>query len=439
MASIGIFLMILAFVCTIYLILSYLKSEKKFFVALFMLKPFIDQTVHFKIISFGGTDITFLSLWGVLVFIVVATIYFLKILNLKKRIYAQGLIWLMLLIHIMSALIASNKGKVGFINAFEMLIRISGPYLFYFVFILYYTDKQFIYSLFKAIWLGNLYAMLFSIAVHVLGIGYADISQGVIRFSGFYGDSATLSLTAFSAIAFAILYKEVNGSRLSKKMQYQFYLTLLAFAYIFWLTLTKATILITIALFFLWYGYYKKRKVIIFPIIILGIFFFFRESQSVRARFFTEINFMQTVGKEKIDINSMRGMGSGRVGRWVDTLKIYENDYSFFEKLFGTYLFYKSHSQYLGFLMQIGLIGLIVFIAVVLLLLRGMLVVFKKSRDPIIFMGIILFICILLYGIGYQSFTYTGFLWLTFILISPINIMKTRKLFNSNRNSISKK
>lgn len=432
MKSIELLLFIASLGFSGFLFLSLLKGEKKFFLALFMFKPFIDQTVRFEILNVGGSAVTLLSIWGVITFVVVVVIYFSRVVNAKKRVYAQGLIWSLLFIHLLSSSLSLSKGQISFMNLFEMFLKISTPYFIYFIFILNASDSEFMRSLFRAIWLGNLYAVLFTILLHRVDIGFMDLSQNVVRFTGFFADSATLSLAAFSALVFAILYKEWSGLATGIFERNLYYLTWIGFAYIFWITLTKATILITIALFLLWYGYYKRKKILVFPMMLFGILFFFKESQSAQYRFSNEIRFVQTIGKERLDLDRIRGVGSGRVGRWVDTIKIYNDEYTFTEKLIGTYLFHKSHNQFIGFLMQIGLIGLLVFLWVTLWLFRGMLVVYSKSRSPVIFMGIIMLTSMLLYGIGYQSFTYTGTLWMAFMLISPINIAhRSRRGANS--------
>lgn len=423
MRAIELLLFIASLGFTAHLIFSLFRSEKKFLLVLFLYKPFIDQTVRFSLLRIGRTEINLLSLWGVLVFGVTCYIYFGRILSQRRRIYAQGLIRTLLAIHLLSATLSAIKGNITPVTMLEMFIRISTPYLFYFIFGLYFSDREYIQSLFKAIWLGNLSAILFTAALHRIGVGFSDISQNIVRYTGFFADSATLSLAAFSALVFAILFRENKGNPVSQRERILYYLTWGGFAYIFWISLTKATILITIALVLMWYGYFKKRTMIIFPMVLMGVVFFFKESRSAQARFTNEFALVQTIGKERIDLNQFRGVGSGRVGRWVDTIEIYKQDYSDVEKLIGTYLFHKSHNQFIGFLMLIGMIGLMVFLWSTGWLLRGMLIIYRKTRNPIVFMGIIMVTCMLLYGIGYQSFTYSGTLWMSFMLVSPINVV----------------
>jgi O-antigen ligase len=103
------------------------------------------------------------------------------------------------------------------------------------------------------------------------------------------------------------------------------------------------------------------------------------------------------------------------------------NEYSDLEQLFGTNLFFKVHNQYLATLLQVGLFGLIVFLFVLWKLYRALLHHHFFNRDPFNFMGVIFLTSLVLYGLGYISFSYTTMMWITMILISNVN-MKPRRL-----------
>jgi hypothetical protein len=391
---------------------------KLFFIVLLAAKPFVDMTVRFQIIKAGGSGINLLAVWGVLAFGVILLLFITK--SRKQKIAGKKTIMAFLALNVMVAILAVVDNRRPPVNAFELLIRIITPYLFYFVFSNYWHDPVFKKKLIKFIWLSHFLATTFSVMVYLTGMGFADISQNVNRFSGLYGDSATLSLIAFTSIIFALLYRELFPKEIRGNLKFIFYATLFAYAMIVWLTLTKATILISLALLVLWWGIYKQKKMLIIPLILLGLVAIFRESR-VQSRFNAEISFFSSMAEKEVSLRDSKGLGSGRMGRWINTMDIYNDQYNFFEKIFGTYLTFKSHNQYIGFLVQVGALGLFLFLMIMFILIKKMVKKHLLSRNPLNFMGLNMLVSMLLYGLGYMAFHFTGVLWITMILVSTIN------------------
>ena len=125
--------------------------------------------------------------------------------------------------------------------------------------------------------------------------------------------------------------------------------------------------------------------------------------------------------KKEISLKDSKGLGSGRMGRWINTMDVYNDEYNSFEKIFGTYLTFKSHNQYIGFLVQVGALGLLLFLLIMFVLIKKIVKKHLLRRDPLNFMGLIMLVAMLIYALGYMSFTFTGILWITMMLVSNIN------------------
>lgn len=429
MSSIEFLGVITAPLILLVLYISIFRTPRLFFLVLFASKPLIDQTVRIKIIKISGADLNLLAITGVMTFVAVILLNFFKKKS-PERIAARGVIILFIIMQFFVGVYSIINDRKFLINGFEIFIRLSTPYFLYFIFHRFLVDKVFKYKLVKIIWLSNLVASLISIFVYFRGFGYIDISQDVSRFSGFYGDSATLSLAAFTAFSFAILFREMYPNKMTKLNHFFFWLTMASYIFLTWITLTKATLLISGVFVILWFGFYKRKIKLAFLLLLIALPLLF-STEAFQKRFRKEIAIFKSYGEIDLSISDLRGLGSGRFGRWVDGLSIYINEYNESEKLFGTNLFYKVHNQYIATLLQVGLVGLVIFLFIIWILYRALLRSYFFYRTPFNFMGIIFLTSILLYGLGYISFSYTTMMWITMILISNVN-MKTERIMSRN-------
>jgi hypothetical protein len=420
MSLIEFLLLIIAPPVLLALYVSIFRNPRLFFLVLFAAKPFIDQTVRIKILTISKEDLNFLAIIGVMTFAAVILLNLFK-KKAQERIAAKGTIILFIIIQFFAGAFSIMNETRGLINTIEVFIRITTPYFFYFIFHKFLDDEVFKYRLIKTIWLSNLFASLISVFTYFMRLGYIDISQDVIRFSGFYGDSATLSLTAFTAFSFAILFREMYPGKMTKLNRLFFWLTVLSYIFLTWVTLTKATLLISWVFFIMWFGFYKRKKKLVFFLLLITLPLLF-SIEAVQKRFRREIALLESYGEKDFSISDIRGIGSGRFGRWVDGFRIYMNEYDELEQLFGTNLFFKVHNQYIATLLQVGLLGLIVFLFILWKLYRALLRKHFFYRDPFNFMGIIFLTSLVLYGFGYISFSYTTMMWITMILISNVNM-----------------
>ncbi len=417
------------------LYISIFRNVKLFFLILFAAKPFIDLTVRIKIINFSGESLTFLSLTGVMTFVAVVLLNLLK--KSKERIAGKGVVILFILIQFFVSVFSIMGDRRGLINALEVFIRISTPYFFYFIFHRFLDDEIFKYKFIKTIWLSNFFTSLISIFVYFGGRGYIDISQGVNRFAGYHGDAATLSLSVFTAFSFAILFREMYSSKMTIFYIFCFWLTIVSYIFLTWITLTKATLLISVTFIILWFGFYKRKKKLVFFLLLIMLPLLF-STEVVQKRFRKEISIFEDFSEKDLSISDLRGMGSGRFGRWVDGISIYLSEYDELEQLFGTNLFFKIHNQYIATLLQVGLLGLIVFLLTLWKFYRALLRKHFFYRNPFNFMGIVFLTSLVLYGVGYISFSFTTIMWITMILVSNVNMKVLRMMPVKKQENINK-
>jgi hypothetical protein len=436
MSSIEFLGVITAPLILLVLYISIFRNPRLFFLVLFASKPLIDQTVRIKIINILGVDLNFLAITGVMTFVAVILLNLLK-KRKPERIAARGVIILFIIIQFFVAVFSIINERKYLINGIEVFIRLSTPYFLYFIFHQFLADEDFKYKLVKTIWLSNLIASLISVFVYFRGFGYIDISQDVNRFSGFYGDSATLSLAAFTALSFAILFREMYPGKMTKFSISCYLLTIISSIFLIWITLTKATLLIFGVFIILWFGFYKRKIKLAFLLLLIALPLLF-STEVVQKRFRKEIALFESYSEIDLSISDFRGMGSGRFGRWIDGLNTYMNEYNELEQLFGTNLFFKVHNQYIATLLQVGLLGLIIFLIILWKLYRALLRRHFFCRDPFNFMGIVFLTSLVLYGLGYISFSYTTMMWITMILVSNINMNAKRRMPVKNHRNTNK-
>jgi hypothetical protein len=158
----------------------------------------------------------------------------------------------------------------------------------------------------------------------------------------------------------------------------------------------------------MWFGIYKRKLIMIVPLLLMCGYYIYNTSELVQIRLEAEMNFLIA---DEFSMETARHMGTGRVAYWQYVFNQYLENYTLFQKLFGSGIGYGCHNQYLEYLMRIGIIGLFAFLVVI----------FNFYGTPEIFMGIVLLTVNVVYGMTGHPFDYTTLLWYQMILLSTLN------------------
>ncbi len=320
---------------------------------LFAAKPFIDlswDVVYFTIL---GINVNMLRIVAVFLFF----FWGYKLIILYNR-NTQQVAYKYILFLFSSLLLASVFVKTFFIysptylfHSITNLIRIfDGIFLFLIASTIFYNfEKQ--KNVIIVIWLSNFSLLIINVIVFVLGNYTVDISQGVDRFRAIYNDAGTPAIIAFLSTFYSVIFMNISPY-ITKAIKIFYYSTLILSVFVLWITLSRFMILPIVIFYVVWFGYYKRKSWIVFPILIAGSVFLYKYNERLHARFAIEVNFIA----DDISLESAQSLGSGRVNTWFELLDIFNKDYRKIEKIFGR-RGYGAHNEYLRFLMEYGLVG----------------------------------------------------------------------------------
>jgi len=397
--------------------------SRVFIVILFAIKPFIDLTWNIPLFSIGGVVLNPLRITGFCVFIIAGYLYIFQ--NDNKRILNERIIWLFLGLNLFTSIIVIFFYNRPLMNTVDVLLRLFDAYFIYFIghrYIENHRDKLRIISI---IWITTLLTGILSIIQYSMGTYAIDISQGVERFAGLYNDPGTPSYSAIMAIVFGTLYIELckeHRELVPVIAKIAFILTLLIAVFILKITVTKSALLMTIVFLVMWFGLYKRKTYIIIPLLIFGGYYLYSTSEAIQRRVAPEVEFL-TEGE--LSIERARPLGEGRIALWEILLTSYSQDYNFFQKLFGTGRNFGAHNQYIAYLMQVGVVGLTVFLIILFKFYRKLIYIYRKNRQPEVYMTMLLLTLFALVGLAGHPFYYTTLLWYLMILLSLINVDST--------------
>lgn len=81
-----------------------------------------------------------------------------------------------------------------------------------------------------------------------------------------------------------------------------------------------------------------------------------------------------------------------------------------------------AHNQYLAYLLQVGAIGLIVFLAIIIRFIVRLSTIYHRTGNPSIFAALTLLLMYATYAFTGHPFDYTTLLWYLMILLSMVNV-----------------
>lgn len=394
--------------------------SRAFIVVLFAIKPFIDLTWNIPLFSIGGIVLNPLRITGFCVFIIAGSLYFFQ--NDNKRIFNERIIWLFIGLNLFTSIIAIFFYNRPVTYVMEGLLKLFDAYFIYFIGHRYIENDRDKLRIISIIWITTFLVSILSCIVYSTGTFRTDTSQGIERFVGLYNDAGTPSYNVIMSMIFGTLYIELykrHRQLIPVIAKIAFILTLLVTVFILKITLTKSAVLMLVVFLMMWIGLYKRKSYVIIPLIIIGGYYVYITSEKLQIRMNAETEFLK---EGTLSMELARPMGSGRVAHWERLLIYYSQDCDLFQKFFGNARSFGAHNQYIAYLMQAGLVGLMVFLTILFRFYRQLIYLYRKYTQPEIYMSIVLLTIFTVYGLTGHPFYYTTLLWYLMILLSLINV-----------------
>jgi hypothetical protein len=398
------------------LVVSALRISN-FIYILLALKPFIDLTWNSKFLSLGPISLGALHLIGFYVFVVAGLFYIFN--RGKIRIRNEGVIWLFMILNIFSSIAAILGSHYPIMDVMDSLLRVFDAYFMYFIFHRFFKDDDSLLKISATVWFSTLLVGLLSIVVYSTGRYNVDFSQQVVRFAGLYNDPGSPSYIAIMSLVFGTLYFEKYRGKRRSLIVLAYALTYVVAGVMLKLTITKSAMVMLVIFLVMWLGFYKKKLVFVVPAIIILGYLFYASSQSVQMRMKNEVDFIR---EGTFSADSAKSLGTGRVAYWERVLSYYSTRFNVFQKIFGSARDFGAHNQYIAYLMRVGIFGLAVFLFMLWRFYVHLFGLFKKTRQPEIYLGIVSLTIFVVYGITGHPFEYTTLLWYLMLLLSLLNV-----------------
>ena len=390
-----------------------------FFIVLFATKPLVDLMWNFRLFAVGGVALNLLAIVGFCVFITAGYLYFFQ--YDERRIFNKRLIWSFLGLNLFTSCISVFFYDLPIMYAMDFLIKLFAAYFIYFIGHRCMENNKGKLRIIGTIWITTALITVLSIIRYFQGGYDIDVSQGVERFAGLYNDPGTPSYIAVISLVYGTLYIEILRKQeqpVPLIVRIAFVLMLLVVVFTLKITLTKSALLMFIVFLAMWFVLYKRKTYIIVPLIILGTFYIYTKSEAIQARLAPELEFLTA---DKLSMEQARHIGEGRIALWERLLIYYSQDYDLFQKLFGSSRSFGAHNQYIDYLMQIGLVGLTVFLVILLRFYRQLILLYREYCQPDIYMAMVLLTLFVIAGLTGHPFGYTTLLWYLMIMLSLIN------------------
>lgn len=406
-------LAIVAYVGLAVLIVAGIFFNRKFLYTLFLVKPFLDMTVNINIIN----DFNALEISGVFIFL----IFVVKYLN-KPVFYPttnEILIWIFLGLQILAFFLNISTDHRAILDSIKTYPRLIGSYLLYFIAAReIMEDYQQRTKLVKAIWLTSLAAGIITILVFALGLSNFDTTRGVVRYNGLYNDPGTPSYLSVICLLYCNMFFSITSKKPNDFLKFLRVLTLVVTTIILVITMTKSALIMFLIYVIMWYGIFERRLFLIVPALAISIYFSFSLSDDLNTRFETEIDYIDSGG----DADVAKSMGTGRVNRWEHLINMYFQEYKPYQQFLGSSRNFIAHNQYLAYLLQVGAIGLTVFLMFIIRFIARLSNIYHRTRNPSIFAALSLLIMYVTYAFTGHPFDYTTLLWYLMILLSMVNV-----------------
>jgi O-antigen ligase len=371
-------------------------------------KPFLDASWSSR---FG--EINPGRIFGVLVpALILWTILAKKRIN---NIYAIR-IWT---VYVLYALLTATFMLINFgpLDAVQSFFRTLNGFVGYLMIPLYFH---------KAADFRKLVLVLIATGFFPIGVGLYQAVTGVVwnpqqnlslvRYSGFYHDVAGLRYVLLQTIIGLLLYwsyfKPVAGRSLKGLLCI---ILIAAVGIVMFRTYSKAAIVIAVAWMLIWsWGRraFLPMLGLVFAVIAANVVFSNRLWDETETLFSRE---MAALDDESGDRTTDRAL-SGRVGLWEDYWQVYL-DRPAIEQLVGDGNVRAAHNDYLSTLLAGGLIGLVIYVALLWTMGSRIIRLYWRERSPLNVAAMMLFAMWMIDTLGLTPRQYPSYQWFAWGII----------------------
>lgn len=352
----------------------------------------------------------------------------------QVKLFSQWYIKIAFLLLLWSILAALFNDRIPSI---QIVIRQGSMFIGLLIGLRYLKDREHLDLMMKFVFISTIIPVLALFSQFILSqIGIAvfyftqDNVRG-IRLSGLYYDAATAGMAIIISIisnAYLLHVKVIdNRYRL-------FYIAFFVISVIcIILGGTRSMMFTAFLIIIVLFLKNLKQILALTPVFLIIVFLFKPYIDKVILRTTKEISFSQKLNITEIEVAEIlenkryKYLFSGRIGLWQNVWKQVKSS-SFFQQLLGTGKYSNPHSSYFYLLLQIGFLGLAVYIFFHIFLFIHLIK--KKSIDPTLkSIGILLLLGAVLLGISTDVVVYTSFQWLVYLMAGGIiNTSVTNKM-----------
>ncbi|MBW2062857.1 MAG: hypothetical protein JRI95_15030 [Deltaproteobacteria bacterium] len=364
-------------------------------------KPIIDASWQHSLFGYNALEIV-----GVMVpLIVLFRIFLTRDTNLNEM--PLLLLWLIyVFVNLISFVMILGTGRL--LGSLDFLFRILNGFAGYCMLQTYFSNKLW----FKRLLIAFLLAGLFPMLMGVYQMATGEIWQlrhatgGLVRSVGIYHDAFSFRVYAYMTITAILLY----WSYFSKN---SFYMKMILAAYglicllVIFRIYSKAGYIIFIAWLFVWTIMNKKigwLLVIIIGVLALNFFTGNKIFKDVATVFSKETAAIEGTGETRKILAGRSMVWESYLDRWRES--------EIFYKIFGLGTSAgAAHNDYLRVLVGGGIIGLLVYIALLVTIGWKIIITLVREKTPLHIMTLMIFLMWLIDTIGLVPGQYPAYQW----------------------------
>jgi len=337
---------------------------------------------------------------------------------------------LFIIVNFVSILVSIFDSPMSPISTMNLMTRFIDSYIIFNV--AYYAALQgspaYYYNLVRSIAIGLFIALAINFVAIIVGYqGRIVESDATLRVSGLYYDPGVLSIVAVYAIVFSVFMANLKPGKNAYKKVYAG-LVIVISLYILAIAVSRSAVVLLSVFAVIYLSIYKKGIVgRLVPIIFLGVIFVLGAAGGLDyykyvQRFGSEVEVLTDEGnyesrKDKdVDLGRFEHFGSNRGMVIAYALDKFIKRPAY-QMIIGNFTVSPAHSDYFDVLSRNGFIGLVLYIALLVMTWKRTLKYsFKRNTDKIEWklsvLGLTLISMYILYAFPFRPLLYTTISWL---------------------------